>query len=179
MSNIKVPTRDQVSQDSQVIFDQLQKGLGKVPNLYATIGYSSNALKALLGLEEQLNKGVFTVTEKEAINLVVSEVNNCDYCLAAHTLIAGMKGISKEETLNFRRGSVNDPKLNAVLQLAKSVAENKGKADPDKVEDFLAAGYDNAAVMELIGFVILRSFTNYVYALTEVPVDFPAVEKLA
>lgn len=178
MNTVKVPTRDQVSPESQAIFDQLQKALGKVPNLYATIGYSSQALKGMLGFEDQLNKGVFTVTEREAINLVVSQVNNCDYCLAAHTLIAGMKGISKQETLDFRRGSVADPKLNAVIQLAKSVAENRGKATQDKVEDFLAAGFDNTALIELVGMVVLRSFTNYVYALTEVPVDFPAAEKL-
>lgn len=178
MNIINVPSREEVGQDSQVIFDQIKKAMGKVPNLYATIGYSSHALKGLLGLEEELNKGIFTAKEKEAINLVVSEANHCDYCLAAHTMIAGMKGISKEDILSFRKGSIDDPRLNAILELAKSVSEQKGEAAQDKIENFLAAGFDNSAVMELIGLVILRTFTNYAFAVTKIPVDFPLADQL-
>ena len=178
MSQIKVPTREQVNSESQAIFDQIEKSMGKVPNLYATIGYSSHALKAFLGFGEHLNKGVFTPVEREAISLAVSEVNQCDYCLAAHTMLAGLKNISKEETLNIRRGNVSDPKLNVIIRLAKSIAENKGKADADKLQKFLDAGFDNAAVMELIGLVIATSFTNYAYALTDVPIDFPLADRL-
>ncbi|MGH1516819.1 carboxymuconolactone decarboxylase family protein [Chryseobacterium sp. JK1] len=178
MNIIKVPSREEVNEDSQLIFDQIKKGMGKVPNLYATIGYSSNALKGLLGLDEQLSKSVFTAQEKEAINLVVSEANHCDYCLAAHTMIAGMKGISKEDTLNFRKGTVTDPKLNAVLELAKSISERKGDASPEKLDNFFAAGFDNSALMELVGLVILRTFTNYAFALTKIPVDFPLADTL-
>jgi uncharacterized peroxidase-related enzyme len=178
MNIINVPSREEVGQDSQAIFDQIKKAIGKVPNLYAAIGYSSHALKGLLGLEEELNKGVFTAKEKEAVNLVVSEVNHCDYCLAAHTMMAGMKGISKEDILSFRKGSIDDPRLNAILELAKSISEQKGDVDPAKLENFLALGFDNSAVMELIGLVILRTFTNYVFAVTKIPVDFPLADKL-
>ena len=44
MKTISVPTRDQVSADNQVIFDNLKSGLGFVPNLYATIAHSKTAL---------------------------------------------------------------------------------------------------------------------------------------
>ena len=39
-----VPTRDTVSPGNQVLFDQLDKQLGKVPNLYATLAHSEHAL---------------------------------------------------------------------------------------------------------------------------------------
>jgi hypothetical protein len=38
VSEFKVPTRNEVSQTNQEIFDNLNKALGFVPNLYATIG---------------------------------------------------------------------------------------------------------------------------------------------
>ena len=41
-TTFSVPTREQVSTNNQVIFDNLQKALGFVPNLYATIAYSKN-----------------------------------------------------------------------------------------------------------------------------------------
>jgi len=178
MKAINVPTRENVSEESQVIFDNLQKQIGKVPNLYATIGYSAAALKGMLAFEATLNTKVFTPKEREAIYLVVSEVNGCQYCLAAHTLMAIKRGFTKEDTLQLRRGETADATLRALVQLAKSIAENKGKAAAEVKEQFFNAGYDEAAFIELIALVTLRSFTNYVYASTEVPVDFPAAEPL-
>jgi uncharacterized peroxidase-related enzyme len=178
MKTIAVPTRDQVSPQVQEIFDVLKKKIGKVPNLYATFGYSANALKAMLDFEETLNHGVFNAKEREALYLVVSQVNQCDYCLAAHSMIAGMRGFSKEEILNFRRGIATDGKLQAAVSLAKAIAENKGVVEGDVKEAFFAAGYDETALVDLAALVTLRTFTNYVYALTQIPVDFPAVEKI-
>jgi len=178
MRTIQVPQKEQVSTDSQVLFEQLTKRLGRVPNLYATIGYSANALKGFLDFEATLNKGTFSAKEREAISLVVSEVNGCNYCLAAHTLVAMKNGFSQEDTLAIRRAHVDNPRLQVTIELAKSVAENKGHADQTKLDNFFAAGFTEAAVMDLIGLVTVRVFTNYVYALTDVPVDFPAAEPL-
>jgi hypothetical protein len=80
LKHITVPQKEEVSPDSQPLFNQIQRLVGKIPNFYATIGYSANALTGILGLEENLNKGVFSPKEWEAIYLVVSEVNNCNYC---------------------------------------------------------------------------------------------------
>ena len=46
----------------------------------------------------------FTAKEREAINLIVSQVNQCDYCFAAHTTIAKMRGFTEEDTLEIRKG---------------------------------------------------------------------------
>lgn len=44
IKNFKVPTRAQVAPANQTIFDNLNKALGFVPTLYATIAYSDNGL---------------------------------------------------------------------------------------------------------------------------------------
>lgn len=76
MKTIHVPAKEQVSTASQAIFDQIQKKLGKVPNLYATIGYSAPALKGMLDYEATLTSShIFTAKEREAINLIVSIIN--------------------------------------------------------------------------------------------------------
>lgn len=178
MKTITVPTRDQVSAPSQEIFDALSKKMGMVPNLYATIGYSALALKALLEFEGAMTHGAFSAREREAINLVVSQVNGCAYCLAAHTFVAGKQGISEEEIIGFRKGQAADPKLYAAVQLAKAIAENKGEAGDSVKASFFDAGYNEAALMELVGLITIRTFTNYVFALTQIPVDFPAAAQL-
>lgn len=178
MKTITVPTREQVPAAAQELFDVMKKKIGKVPNLYATMGYSAAALKAMLDFEETLHHGVFNAKEREAIYLVVSQVNQCNYCLAAHSILAGMRGFSKDEILNLRRGIAADAKLYAVIQFAKAIAENKANVDATIKDAFFEAGYDEAALIDLAALVTLRTYTNYVYALTQIPVDFPVVEKI-
>ncbi|MES2458000.1 MAG: carboxymuconolactone decarboxylase family protein [Bacteroidota bacterium] len=179
MKTIEVPAKAQVSIESQAIFEGIQKKLGKVPNLYATIGYSSHALKGMLDFEGSLTAStMFTAKEREAINLIVSQVNSCDYCLAAHTALAQMRGFSKADTVDIRKAEVNDPKLSVIVNLAKSISSQKGAADAALLESFFSLGYTEAALIELIGLVALRTFTNYVYTNTAVPIDFPLAEKI-
>ncbi|MES2112583.1 MAG: carboxymuconolactone decarboxylase family protein [Bacteroidota bacterium] len=178
MKNFTVPTIEQVSPESKTMFEAIQKRMAKVPNLYATMGYSPNALKAFMDLDATLSHGVFNGKQREAIALVVSEVNSCAYCLAGHTMAAIKNGLTVDETIEIRKGHAADEKLNAIVQLAKSIAENHGHSEEKYVDQFFAAGFDEAALMELIGFVTARVFTNYVFAVTAIPVDFPAAPAL-
>jgi uncharacterized peroxidase-related enzyme len=180
MKQITVPGFEQVGPTSQALFEQMKKRLGKVPNLYATIGYSEHALKAFMEFEAGLNGGSFRPKEREAIALVVSEVNGCAYCLAGHTAAAIRTGLTKEDTLDIRRGEVkNDEKLNTIVRLAKAIAETKGNPPSDLLDAFYNAGYAEAALMDLVGLITVRVFTNYVFALTKIPVDFPAAPPLS
>jgi alkylhydroperoxidase family enzyme len=89
-----------------------------------------------------------------------------------------MKGFTKEETILIRKGIAKDLKLNTIILLAKSIALNKGKADGTSVDNFFSAGYDEAALIKLIGLITLRIFTNYVYAATEIQIDFPVADSI-
>jgi uncharacterized peroxidase-related enzyme len=178
MRTIAVPTREQVDAKSQQIFDQLKGQLGMVPNLYATIGYSSDTLENFLNFSSKAGKGSFSNKEIEAIKLAVSEVNGCEYCLAAHTAIGKMNGFSEEETIQLRDASINDPKLKVLTSLAKEVAETRGKANQELVENFFNAGYDEKALIDFISVVVEISFTNFTHNLTKVPVDFPKAQAL-
>lgn len=53
MTQFNVPTRDEVSANNQAIFDNLQKGLGFVPNLYASFAHSETALGDYLALQNR------------------------------------------------------------------------------------------------------------------------------
>lgn len=173
MKKITVPTIDQVSDEAKPLFEALKKKIGKVPNLYATMGYSAKALKGFLDFDGIFATGVFTAKQREAIALVVSEINHCEYCLAGHTLAATKNGLSIEETIEIRKGHSADEKIDAIVKLAASITNNKGHAEEPALDQFYAAGFDEGALMELIGLVTVRVFTNYVFAATAVPVDFP------
>lgn len=176
MKNFPVPTRDQMSASSQTQFDNLQKGLGFVPNLYATIGYSENGLARYLAFQGA--KTSLSNKEKEAVNLVVSEVNGCRYCLSAHTVLGKMNGFSADEILNLRAGHSADTKFDALVRLARAVTENKGRVEAETLEAFYAAGYDKAHLVDVILQVSDKIAMNYLHNLTEVPIDFPEAAAL-
>ena len=178
ISKISVPTRDQVSETSQGIFDQLKGQLGMVPNLYATIGYSDNALSSFLQFSGNAGKGSFSNKEIEAIKLAVSEANDCIYCKSAHTALAQMNGFTLEETLELRGATIEDNKLNVLTSLAREVAQNAGHVQEESKASFFALGYDEKALIDFVSVVIAVTFTNYVHGLTKVAVDFPLAENL-
>src|SRR5687767_13876064 len=123
MKTFTVPTREEVSAANQTIFDTLKKKLGKVPNLYATMAYSQNALGSYLALQSAPTS--LSSKEKEVVNLVVSQVNDCEYCLAAHTFIGKLIGFTDEQILEIRSGSVSfDNKLKTLAALTKSFVEH-------------------------------------------------------
>ncbi|RLK06857.1 MULTISPECIES: carboxymuconolactone decarboxylase family protein [Tenacibaculum] len=171
-----VPTRNEVSQTNKEIFDSLNNALGFVPNLYATIGYSNNGLKRFL--DYQNAKTSLTNKEKEAVNLIVSQVNECIYCQSAHLVLGKMNGFNDEQLLNIRKGGSENAKLNALVKLAADITQNRGKAKNENVEDFFAQGYTKENLVDLILQVSDKTAMNYLHNLTKVPVDFPLAETI-
>ena len=177
MTTFTVPTRESVSPANQVLFDNLKKGLGMVPNLYATLAHSDHALGTYLALQNA--KSSLSAREREVINLVVSQVNNCHYCLAAHSVIGKMQGFSHAHIVEIRRGGASfDGKLDALARFVKSVAVNRGKADPALLERFLGVGYTQGQLVDTIVVIGDKMVTNYLHAVTQVPIDFPAAAEL-
>jgi AhpD family alkylhydroperoxidase len=165
-----VPTREQVSPANQTIFDNLTKALGFVPNLYATIAYSDNGLSRFLNYQNA--KTSLSNKEKEAVNLIVSQVNGCIYCQSAHLVLGKMNGFTDEQLLAIRKGGSADAKLNALVALAADITKNRGRA-ADVVDNFYAQGYTNENLVDLILQVSDKTAMNYLHNLTEIPVDFP------
>lgn len=178
MATFHVPTRDQVSANNQAIFDKLEKAVGFVPNLYATYAHSENALANYLNLSNA--KTSLSNKEKEVVNLIVSEVNDCQYCKAAHTAIAKMNGFSEDQILELRSGSASfHPKFDALVKLAQNITENRGAADPHLVDQFFAAGYTKENLVDTIVLIGDKTISNYLHRTTQVPIDFPAAPELA
>lgn len=177
MKTFNVPTRDQVSENNKTIFDNLEKAIGFVPNLFATYAYSDNALENYLTFSNAPSS--LKAKEKEVVNLAVSEVNNCIYCLSAHTAIGKMNGFTDDQILELRAGEASfDNKLNALARLARNITENRGATDQVVLEQFFEAGWTNENLIDTISLVGDKTISNYLHKTTQVPVDFPVAQPL-
>lgn len=175
-TEFKVPTREQVSSTNQEIFDGLNKALGFVPNLYATIAYSDHGLKRYLDFQNA--KTSLSNKEKEAVNLIVSQVNGCIYCQSAHLVLGKMNGFDDTQLLNIRKGKSENARLNALVKLAADITENKGNVNVHNIEDFFTQGYTKETLVDLILQISDKTAMNYLHNLTKVSVDFPIAESL-
>ena len=177
MTTFSVPTRDEVSEANQAIFDNLKKNLGFVPNLYATYAYSENALGTYLALQGA--KSSLKAKEREVINLVVSQVNDCRYCQSAHTALGKMNGFTDDQILEVRRGAASfDTKIDALAKLVKGLVEDRGKTNPQLVENFFAAGYGKENLIDVIVVIGDKIISNFLHGVTQVPIDFPLAPEL-
>ncbi len=177
MNTFNVPNREEVSERNKAIFDNLDKALGFVPNLYATYAHSENALQNYLNLSNA--KTSLNAKQKEVVNLAVSEVNSCTYCLSAHTAIGKMNGFTDEQILELRSGRASfDSKLNALAALAKNITENRGAISDTVVTNFFNEGWTKENLGDTIVLVGDKTISNYLHKTTDVPVDFPAVQAL-
>lgn len=172
MAHLNVPTRDQVSEDNQKIFDNLKNNLGFVPNIYATYAHSDQALARYMAFAN--GKTSLNNKEKEVVNLVVSQTNGCTYCQAAHTQIGKMNGFTDEQILEIRSGEVSfDEKLDALARLVKAITEHKGNIDEPVLDAFLEAGYTKENLVDVIVGIGDKTTTNLLHNITQIPVDFP------
>jgi len=166
--------------DAQPTLQAVNNLLGSVPNMFRIISNSPAALDGYVGLNTALGNGSLEPATRERIALAVAEVNNCHYCLAAHSYLG--KNIAKltsaEISLN-RQGRSTDVKANIAVKFAKAIAENRGQVDAALLSEVKSAGFDNAQIVEIIAHVALNTLTNYINEVLDTEIDFPAVQDLA
>ncbi len=177
MKTFTVPTKAEVSTNNQAIFNQLEQGLGFVPNLYAYYAKSETALADYLALQNRPSS--LSKKEREVINLIVSEYNGCQYCQSAHTVLAGMNGFTENQILELRTGAASfDAKLDALAKFTLDIASNRGNANEASKEAFFAAGYTEVNMIDLVIIIGDKVMSNYIHNLTGFAIDFPLAKSL-
>lgn len=172
-----VPTREQVSPNNQAIFDHMQSAFGMVPNLYATFALNETALADYLALQNR--KSTLSAKEREVINLVVSQINDCKYCVPAHTAVSKMLGFTDEQILEIRRAQVSfDTKYGALASFVKETAINRGRPSEKAAETLFTAGYTQANIIDIMMVIGDKIISNYLHNFTQIPVDWPEVPKI-
>ena len=149
-----------------------EKAFGFIPNLLGVFAESPAALKAYLGLGELLGNTSLNETERQVALLAISRFNDCRYCVAAHTAIAGMQNVPAEVVNAIRDDrEIDDPKLEALREFSTAMVEKRGWVSAIDVENFLAAGYTKANVLDVILAVSFKTLTNYTNHVAETPLD--------
>ena len=178
MQSFNVPTRNDVSEANAAIFDQLNKGLGFVPNLYATFAHSETALGTYLALQNA--KSSLRAKEREVVNLVVSQVNKCEYCLAAHTALGKMVGFTEDQIISIRKADIDfDPRFAALAKFVREAVENRGHVSEETKQAMFTTGWTEGQIVDVLIVIGDKIISKYLHAVTHIPIDFPKAAPIA
>ena len=157
---------DQVPAGSRPILEKVKKGFGFIPNLFAAFSNSPVLLEGYLGLDAVYSRGTLSAAERQLVLLTASVVNECAYCVAAHsTLSKGMLKVPATVVAAVRAGQpVADAKLNALVNLTRELVQSRGHVAAATIQSFLNAGYRNDQIGEVLIGVALKTLSNYTRA---------------
>lgn len=176
MSRINVVEQDQANEEQAALYQGISQALGAVPNFLKVLGNSPAALRAFLGLHGIANAGSLDAQTRERIALALAGQNECQYCASAHTAIGRKAGLDNEEMAANRRGESHDEKGAAAVAFARALVEHTGEVTNAEIQAVREAGYDDAAIVEIITHVGMNLLTNILAKASRVDIDFPVVE---
>jgi AhpD family alkylhydroperoxidase len=180
MTRITVHTTDNAPETVRPELAVLAQQFGKVLNIHGAMAYSPVVIHAYVAFQQVIvDYGTFDSRTREAIALVVGNVNECTYCQSAHTISAKTAGLSEDQTIAIRKGTVDfETKLAVLLELARQSTANKGTVKDDAWQAALDAGWTDAELTELSAHIAVNLFTNYFNHLVETDLDVPAAPRL-
>jgi uncharacterized peroxidase-related enzyme len=177
MARLTALSPDEVSGKTKELFNAINSKFGIIPNMMRTMGNSQAFLEGFLNLSGSLGAGSLGAKNSTLIALAVSEVNGCNYCLAAHTYIgANLNKLDVSTMEAARLGTATDSKVSAILKFAQTLVNKRGSVTDGDVATVKAAGVTEGEVCEIVGHVALNILTNYFNTVAKTELDFPQVE---
>lgn len=162
--------------ETKKLFDSVEQQLGMVPNMMRVMGNSPAVLKSYLLSYKALKESSIGFTLSEQIALTVAHVNECDYCLTAHTFISSVILRIDPKTISLARiGESNKSKTQAVLHFVADLMQNKGKVSDEHLETLQKEGFHDGQITEIIAQTAFYIFTNFIANASQVAIDFPNV----
>jgi uncharacterized peroxidase-related enzyme len=175
MSRINTPAVETATGLTAEVYVRIKKAAGQVPNTYAAIGaLAPIALKAMLAADDVLAAGSLSKPDQETIKLLVSEIAGCDYCVAAHNLLASLTGLKPDTLKRIRAGEpTGDATRDALTRFVRTLQETHGTISLEAYSAIRAAGYTDAQLVEIALAITIVSFTNLFNRVNDTDIDFP------
>ena len=177
MSRISVPAVESATGATAEVYAEVKKAAGSVPNLFVALGaLAPQVLKSVLNAEGVLGAGTLSKQDVETIKVAVSELTGCDYCVAAHTMIGKMTGLSAEALRQIRAGEpTGNARRDALVHFVRQLQTTSGTISTEQFAAITAAGYSDTQLVEITLAIALTVFTNTFNRINDTDLDFPPV----
>lgn len=169
---------EDASGSTKVVFDEATRQFGGVINLFRMAGNAPNLLSGILAMNNALGDGLsLTGRQVELVAMLVSALNHCDYCVNVHMQVGKGQGVSEVDMLAAMAGEAASATEQALLDYTDELVRRRGLVSADTLAAARAAGFDNQALLEVIGVVGIYTTLQYVRHVTGPEQDFPTVKE--
>jgi len=174
MNQLPIHTVETAPPEARQALTDAKAKFGFLPNLLGKLANTPAALEAYLAVSDAFNRTSLTPLERQVVLLTTSFVNQCPYCVAAHSLLAGSMGVDQPTVDALRAGRpVADEKVEALRRYTEHLVVRRGQADPRETQRFLDAGFEKAQIYEVITGITQKTLSNYADHVELIPLDAP------
>lgn len=173
MARIKPLEKDHVAQEVRPIYEEIEKVFGRVPNIFKTYAHFPPLLKTNWEKFKAVMMGGSLRRElKEAIALVVSEANSCQYCIAAHGLALQQLGFTRKsidalvKNLDEADFHLRERKI---LELTRKSTKDANSVTDADIAELRKFGWSESEIVEAQG--VMELFTGFNKFLDSLAVD--------
>lgn len=137
--------------------------------------YSANpdAIKAMLGVENQINKGSLDILLKELVRLRASQINGCAFCLDMHVTDARKAGETERRMATvaaWRETPFFSERERAALEWTESLTLVSQNHVPDAVWEAVRPHFTDAELVELTLLITsINSWNRFAIAFRKMP----------
>lgn len=176
MQRIGARKPEEVSEDVQAVFKEIEGAFGMLPNLFRTYAHHPPLLKAnWTKVKAVMAEGSLSQKTKQAIAVIVSRDNSCAYCVAAHTGALRSLGVSESEI-----GALEEDiekadfsgKEKALIAFARKANFSPHRISDEEFAAVRRTGATDAEIIEALGVMELFTAFNKFLDSLQVEVDF-------
>lgn len=175
MTTFTIYNSSQAPELSKPLLEAVKSKYSFVPNLFGALAESPAALKAYIDLGNELEHSSLSGAEQQVVLIATSVENGCEYCVAAHSLVA--KHMVKVDAAVVdalrNKSKIPDSRLQTLAEFTRAVVDHRGEVSGKQLESFLAAGFTKKQVLEVILGVAMKTLSNYANNVMNTPLDAP------
>ena len=132
-----------------------------------------DAIKALMGVESQINKGTLDILLKELVRLRASQINGCAFCLDMHVADARKAGESERRLATaaaWREAPFFSDRERAALEWTEALTLVSQSHVPDAIWNAVRPHFTDAELMELTLLITsINSWNRFSVAFRKMP----------
>jgi alkylhydroperoxidase family enzyme len=174
VSTYPILTLDSAPALSRPALETLQKNLGLIPNLAATMAASPTLINGFLGAFANFHNGTFSAADRQVLLLSNAVTNRSPWAVAFHSTAALREGVDAADVNAIRAGRApNDPKLAVLSAFTKRCIETRGRVDAADLAAFIGAGHTHEQTLEVLAGIAVSAMANYAGNITKPAVEAP------
>ncbi|AUQ55496.1 peroxidase-related enzyme [Phaeobacter inhibens] len=168
---LDLPMVDPLPPETQKYFDICQEKLGMVPNVLRANAFDIDKLNAFTGMYNDLmlaDSGLSKL-EREMIAVVVSSINSCFYCLAAHGAavrqLSGDPKLGEMLVMNYRVAPL-EPRQRAMLDFAAKATRASAEIEEADRQILRDHGFSDRDIWDIANVTGFFNMSNRVASAT-------------